>query len=106
MVRAITYTLNQWESLNVFLDDPNVRLDNNISAQQLRLIALGRNNFLFVGHDEAGKNLAILQSLVSTCLLNDVNPQHYLADVLIRIQTHPMSRIDELLPQNWKSPDD
>ncbi len=30
-----------------------------------------------------------------------MNPVEYLADVLIRAQTHPASRIDELLPHNW-----
>lgn len=67
-------------------------------------IALGRKNFLFVGHDEAGRNLAVLQTLVSTCLANGMNPQTYLTDVLIRIQTHPQSQIDELLPWNWRPP--
>jgi len=46
-----------------------------------------------------------LQSLINTCEFNGVNPQDYLADVLMRTQTHPNSRIDELLPWNWKPPD-
>jgi hypothetical protein len=37
-----------------------------------------------------------------TCEANDGNPVAYLADVLIRVQTHPASRVDGLLPQNWK----
>ena len=104
--QAITYIRKNWESLNQFLKDPKLSLDNNISERHLRLIALGRKNFLFVGHDEAGENLAVLQTLVSTCELNGVNPQAYLTDVLIRTQTHPASRIDDLLPQNWSPPDD
>jgi transposase len=68
----------------------------------LRVVALGRKNFLFVGHEKAGKNLAGLLSLVATCVVNDVNPEHYLADVLLRVQAHPATRIDELLPHNWK----
>lgn len=105
MGKAIKYTLNNWEALRVFLTDAKIALDNNISEQQLRIVAQGRKAFLFVGHDVAGENLAILQTLVGSCDLNKVNPQDYLTDVLIRIQTHPMSRIDELLPQNWKPPD-
>lgn len=101
---ALKYLVNQRETLERFLDDPKIRLDNNIAEQHLRLIALGRKNFLFVGHDEAGRNLAILQTLVSTCIANGVNPQAYLTDVLIRIQTHPQSTIDELLPWNWRAP--
>ena len=101
---ALRYLLNQRETLERFLDDPKIRLDNNIAERHLRLIALGRKNFLFVGHDEAGRNLAVLQSLVSTCFANGVNPQTYLTDVLIQIQDHPHSRIDELLPWNWRPP--
>ena len=33
--------------------------------------------------------------------MNGVNPVAYLADVLLRVQTHPASRIDDLLPNNW-----
>jgi transposase len=39
--------------------------------------------------------------MVATCKLNGVNPYEYLADVLVRVQTHPQSRIAELLPMNW-----
>lgn len=98
---ALTYTLNQRKSLERFLADPKVRLDNNIAEQYLRLIALGRKNFLFVGHDEAGENLAVVQTLVSSCLANKVNPQTYLTDVLMRIASHPHKQIDDLLPWNW-----
>ena len=104
---AITYAENQWEALCVYLTDPKVRLDNNLSENALRIIALGRKNFLFVGHEQAGQNLAILQTITATCRLHNVNPYEYIKDMLIRIQTHPASKIDELLPQNWKptSPD-
>lgn len=101
---ALKYMLNQRKPLERFLQDPKIPLDNNIAEQHLRLIALGRKNFLFVGHDQAGHNLAILQTLVSTCTANGVNPQSYLTDVLIRIQDHPQSQLDELLPWNWRAP--
>jgi transposase len=74
------------------------------TGQLLRVAALGRKNFLFVGTNEAGENLAGLYSLIATCEANGVNPVDYLADVLIRVQTHPASRIDELLPHNWNPP--
>lgn len=105
MGRAITYATNQWETLTAFLADANISLDNNISERQLRIIALGRKNFLFLGNNAAGENLAVLQTLVSSCELSGVNPWAYLSDVLIRIQTHPVSDIDDLLPHNWQPPD-
>lgn len=68
----------------------------------MRIIALGRKNWLFVGHEAAGHNSAVLASLLATCVLCEVNPLDYISDVLIRIQTHPHSRIDDLLPHRWK----
>ncbi len=59
-------------------------------------------NFLFVGHEAAGRNLAILQTIVATCRLNDVLPYEYIADMLVRVQFHPTARLDELLPMNWR----
>ena len=61
----------------------------------------GRKNFLFVGHARAGQNLAVLYSLMATCEAHNVDPQAYLADVLTRIDDHPQSHIDELLPDKW-----
>jgi transposase len=104
MGTALRYGLNTLDTLAPVLDDARVRLDNNVAEGALRLVALGRKNFLFVGDDEAGKNLAVLQTLVSTCIANDVNPEAYLADVLLRLEDTPASRIDELLPMNWKPP--
>jgi len=62
----------------------------------------GRKNFLFVGHAEAGENIAGLYSLVATCEANGVNNYEYLRDVLLRVSIHPASRIDELVPDQWR----
>ncbi len=102
--RAIRYPLNHWKSLIRFLEDPKLPLDNNMSERLLRVIALGRKNYLWVGNNGAGHNLAVLQSLVSSCQINGVDPQAYLSDVLIRIQDHPQSQIDDLLPNRWQPP--
>jgi transposase len=72
---------------------------------RLRIVALGRKNFLQVGHEEAGANIAGLYSLVATCESKGKNPLAYLTDVLGRIASHPSARIDELLPQNWEPPE-
>jgi hypothetical protein len=67
------------------------------------IVALGRKNFLFVGDEEHGANLAGLYSLVATCDAAGVDPVEYLKDVLMRVDSHPAARIDDLLPQNWHS---
>jgi transposase len=100
--QALRYADGQLGYLRLVLDDPLLTWDNNVSERALRWVALGRKNFLFVGHDTAGENLAVLQTLVATCLANDVPPEEYITDVLIRTQHTPASEIDSLLPQNWK----
>ena len=103
MGKAISYALGAWPSLLQIFTDARLSLDNNVSERALRIIALGRKNFLFLGNDRAGENLAVLQTLIGSCELAGVNPQSYLTDVLIRIQDHPQQRIDELLPRQWRN---
>lgn len=100
--QAISYALKQWEALTRFIENERLPLDNNRAEAALRKAALGRKNFLFVGHEAAGENLEGLYALVATCAANGVNPETYLTDVLLRAQTHPNSRIGELLPHEWK----
>lgn len=104
MGKAISYALNQWDALNQFTTDTAIPLGNNASERALRVAALGRKSFLFVGHDEVGENLAGPYSLIATCEANDINPVDYPADVMLRVQTHLASHIDELLPHNWSPP--
>jgi transposase len=105
MGRAIRYLLKNFRALGRFLHYASLPLDNNRAEAGLRRVALGRSNFLFVGNEKAGHDLAILYTLVASCEKNGVNPIAYLTDVLMRVQTHPASRIDELLPHRWKPPD-
>jgi transposase len=98
---AIRYADNQWTELGVFLDDAHVPLDNNGSERALRRVALGRKNYLFVHDGETGASIAGLYSLVATCEARKINPFEYLSDVLTRVQDHPTSAIDALLPGAW-----
>lgn len=102
--QAISYARNRGDTLTRFLDDVRLPLDNNRSERALRIVALGRKNFMFVGNPDCGGNLAGLYSLIATCDLHDVNPLEYLRDVLLRVDTHPASKLDELLPHRWISP--
>ena len=99
LATALTYLVNQREPLEQFLDDPKVRVDNNIAERALRIVALGRKNFLFAGHDEGAQNLAVLQTIVATCMLHRVNPEAYITDLLVRIDDN--APVDPLLPWNW-----
>ena len=102
LAKAATYALNIENELKKFLDDPKLNLDNNPAEIQMRRISIGRRNWLFIGSETGGQNLAILFSFAATCKANAVNYRQWLEDVLIRINTTPASLIDTLLPQNWK----
>ena len=101
MGQALRYALKAWRFMKAVTDDAQVRLDNNLAENALRTIALGRKNFLFVGDETGGENLATLQTIVSTCIASGVNPEVYIADVLLRLANTPSSQIDALLPANW-----
>ena len=103
--RAVDYSLNRWQALTRFLDDGDLPIDNNWVENQIRPIAIGRNNWLFAGSLRAGKRAAAIMSLVHSARLNDHEPYAYLRDVLERLPTQPASRIAELLPHRWQPSD-
>jgi transposase len=103
VAEAMDYMLKRWAAFARFLDDGRICLSNNAAERALRGIALGRKSWLFAGSDRGGQRAAVMYSLIVTAKLNDIDPQAWLADVLARIADHPASRLDELLPWNWKT---
>ncbi len=97
---AIRYALSRWQALTRYCDDGHLEIDNNAAERSLRSVALGRKNYLFVGSDKGGERAAALYTLIGTARLNGLEPMAYLRDVLACIATHPINRIDELLPWN------
>jgi len=86
------------------VDEPLLEIDNNLAERILRMVAIGRKNWLFAGSEAGAERAAVLYSLVAGCKLNGLDPFAYFRDVLGRISTHPASRIDELLPAHWQAP--
>jgi transposase len=99
---AMDYVLKRWVAFTRFLSDGRICLTNNAAERALRGIALGRKAWLFAGSDRGGQRAAFMYSLIVTAKMNQIDPQAWLADVLTRIAEHPVHKIDELLPWNWK----
>jgi transposase len=102
--RAIDYSLKRWPALVRFIDDGELPIDNNWIENQIRPIAIGRNNWLFAGSLRAGQRAAAVMSLVHSARLNGHEPHAYIRDVLERLPTQPASRVGELLPHRWQAP--
>ena len=77
-----------------------MEIDNNAAERALRVVAIGRKNYLFMGADSGGQRAASLYSLIGTAKLNGLDPAFYLRTVLATITEHPINRIEELLPWN------
>jgi transposase len=102
--RAVRYTLKNWIALTRYCEDGDIEIDNNSTERTIRGVAVGRNNWIFFGSDEGGKTAAVLRSFAASCQRVGVEPFIWFKDVLSRLATHPITRIAELLPHNWASP--
>jgi len=100
---ALTYTLNQWEGLKVFLTDGRVEIDNNLVENAIRPTAVGKKNWLFIGEAEAGQRSAILFTIIENCRRWRINPFEYLRDVLTRLPKLTNRQTHTLTPAAWAS---
>ncbi|MEJ2687254.1 MAG: IS66 family transposase [Gammaproteobacteria bacterium] len=99
--QAIDYAFGQWPWLTTYIENGLVEIDNNSCERAMRKPAVGRKNWLFGGSEQGGYYAATLYSLIETCARAGINPHAYLTDVLVRVGTHPQSRIAELTPRAW-----
>jgi len=99
---AALYALKRRQGLEVFLADPDVPIDTNHLERTLRVVPMGRKNWLFCWTELGAHQVGRVQSLLTTCVLHGVDPHTYLVDVLQRIAIHPQARVAELTPRLWK----
>jgi transposase len=99
---AAHYALERRAGLEVFLANPEVAIDTNHLERSLRVIPMGRKNWLFCWSELGAYQVGHVQSLITTCVLQGVDPYTYLVDVLQRVDLHPQSRVAQLTPRLWK----
>lgn len=95
------YMPKRWLAFTRFLDRGRVCLSNNTAERGLRGITLGRKSRLFAGSDRCGIRAAAMYSLIVTTKMNGIAP------ILTRRRAGPhrrapASKLDELLPWNWR----
>ncbi len=103
MAEAIGYALNNWTALKRYTEAGFLEIDNNVAEREMKRIAIGRKNWLFVGSENGGRTAAVLFSFTSTCHRLGVEPWAYLKDVLTRLPSLPTERLEELLPDRWQA---
>jgi transposase len=103
MAEAVGYALNNWSALIRYTEAGFLAIDNNVSEREMKRVAIGRKNWLFVGSPHGGQTAAVLLSFTSTCQRLGVEPWAYLQDVLRRLPTLPASSLAELLPDRWQA---
>lgn len=99
--KAFTYATNQWQALCRYTTDGRLEIDNGRSERLLRLVALGRKNWLFAGNDDGGRRAANLYSLTGTCHYHGWDPFAYLCWLFRVLPGLPESRLGEASPLAW-----
>jgi transposase len=99
--QAIDYTLARWAALIRYVDDGRLEIDNNICENSIRPTAVGKKNFLFIGHPDAGQRSAVIYSVLGSCRRHGINPAEYLQDVFERLPKAKTSEVPALTPAAW-----
>jgi len=99
--KALEYTLMRWHKLIAYCNNGILEIDNNLIENAIRPVALGRKNYLFAGSHEGAKRAAMMYTFFAMCKVNEVEPMKWLRETLDKLPSHPINRIEELLP--WKN---
>jgi transposase len=98
--KALTYARNQRAALRRYTSDGRLTIDNNVSERTLRLQAIGRKNWEFLGSEAAGPRAAVLFTILAGAKRHRLEPWAYLRDVLLRLSAGETD-LESLLPDCW-----
>ena len=99
--KALSYALNQWGKLGVFLRDGRVQIDNNLIENAIRPSAIGKKNWLFMGDPSTGDRAATFYTLIGNCHRQGINAEAYLTDIFKRLPTETNQTVHRLTPKAW-----
>ena len=78
-----------------------LEIDTNLVENLIRPSAIGKRNWLFVGHPEAGERSAVIYTLLGSCRRHGINPFDYLNDLFTRLPAAKITQIKEFTPAAW-----
>ncbi|MGA2555377.1 MAG: transposase [Verrucomicrobiota bacterium] len=96
--QAIDYALKRWDALTRFVEDGILEIDTNLLENSIRPSALGKKNWRFIGHPEAGERSAVIYTLLGSCRRHGINPFDYLKDLFTRLPAAKITQIKEFTP--------
>ncbi len=105
MDKAMQYTYARMEQLSLYVTNADFHIDSNAVERSIRPLTLNRKNTLFSGSHEAAHAAAIFFTLIGCCKENNVNPEKWMQDALIRVKDERLAVANDyssLLPFNWK----
>ena len=98
---SLRFAPSHWEALNRYTEDGRLEIDNNLCENAIRPTAIGKRNFLFIGHPDAGQRSAVIYSVLGSCRRLGINPAEYLQDVFERLPKAKTSEVKSLTPSTW-----
>ena len=101
---AIGYVQNHWQAFTRYIEHGQCVIDNNAAERALRVVAIGRKNWLFAGSENGGHAASIFYTLIESAKANGHNPRQYLEDVLRRLPATLDKDLQTLLPHHWTPP--
>jgi transposase len=100
--KSLAYLRNHWSAFGVYLQDGRVPIDNNDVERDLRRVAIGRKNWLFLGSRDAGRRTATILSVIGSAYRHDLDVWAYVRDVLEQL-AGGSTELESLLPDVWKA---
>ena len=108
-LKGLHYCINHEENLKVFLNDPDVPMDNNETEASLRSFCLHKHAWKVIDTIEGAKASAIIYSITETAKANGLNPFRYMEYLLTELMEHlddtDRSFLNNLLPWSETLPD-
>lgn len=98
---ACNITLSLWQKLILFLDYPELELSNILAENSMRPIAIGRKNWVHLGHKEARPEVAAILSVIESCRRLETSPRLYFADILPGLACKFIRSLNQITPTQW-----